>query len=207
MKKVKCLVCGYIHDESKDGPFENLPDGWVCPICKAEKSAFAPEQDAPTYTSNRDLLHDEKELTSLELSAICSNLARGCEKQYLKTESELFTKLADELKSKSEPDYDARINMLVDLVERDLSENFPLVQDIASENADRGALRAYTWSYKVTVMLKTLLERYQKVGQAMIDNTGVYVCTICGYIYVGDELPTLCPVCKVPNYKFEEIGG
>lgn len=41
----------------------------------------------------------------------------------------------------------------------------------------------------------------------MLTNTGVYVCTICGFIFIGNKLPTVCPICKVPNYKFEEIGG
>ena len=39
------------------------------------------------------------------------------------------------------------------------------------------------------------------------EGTGVYVCTICGFIYVGDELPAICPVCKVTNRKFEKIKG
>jgi rubrerythrin len=39
----------------------------------------------------------------------------------------------------------------------------------------------------------------------MLENTGVYVCTICGFIYIGDDLPEVCPVCKVPNWKFEQV--
>lgn len=41
----------------------------------------------------------------------------------------------------------------------------------------------------------------------MIENTGVYVCTICGFIYIGDTPPDLCPVCKVQNWKFEKVEG
>ena len=41
----------------------------------------------------------------------------------------------------------------------------------------------------------------------MLENSGVWVCTICGFVYVGDALPEVCPVCKVPNRKFEKIGG
>jgi flavin reductase (DIM6/NTAB) family NADH-FMN oxidoreductase RutF/rubredoxin len=48
--KYKCQVCGYIYDPAQgdpDGgikpgtPFESLPDGWVCPVCGADKSQFA----------------------------------------------------------------------------------------------------------------------------------------------------------------------
>jgi len=35
----KCSVCGYEYDDF-DGPFEELRDGWQCPICFAEKDAF-----------------------------------------------------------------------------------------------------------------------------------------------------------------------
>ncbi|MDP2743725.1 MAG: rubredoxin [Dehalococcoidia bacterium] len=49
MPRYMCLVCGYIYDpeqgdpdhEMKPGtPFEALPDGWVCPVCGADKSQF-----------------------------------------------------------------------------------------------------------------------------------------------------------------------
>lgn len=34
----KCSVCGYVYDG--DIPFEELPDDYVCPICKQPKSVF-----------------------------------------------------------------------------------------------------------------------------------------------------------------------
>ncbi|MBI4295242.1 MAG: flavin reductase [Chloroflexi bacterium] len=49
MAKYKCLVCGYIYEPEKGDPdsgvkpgtpFEELPDGWVCPVCGADKSQF-----------------------------------------------------------------------------------------------------------------------------------------------------------------------
>ncbi|MFA6129059.1 MAG: flavin reductase [Bacteroidales bacterium] len=40
-KKFKCLVCGYIYDESVEKvKFKDLPDTWVCPVCGSEKSEF-----------------------------------------------------------------------------------------------------------------------------------------------------------------------
>lgn len=47
--KYECSVCGYIYDPEVGDPengiapgtaFEKLPDGWVCPVCGAEKDAF-----------------------------------------------------------------------------------------------------------------------------------------------------------------------
>jgi len=34
-----CTVCGYVYDGS-EGPFEDLPDDWSCPLCGAGKDQF-----------------------------------------------------------------------------------------------------------------------------------------------------------------------
>jgi len=31
-----------------------------------------------------------------------------------------------------------------------------------------------------------------------------FVCSVCGYVYVGDEAPAQCPQCKAPREKFTE---
>jgi rubredoxin len=49
MDKWECTACGYVYDPRKGDPehgvppgtaFEDLPDGWVCPECGAEKNLF-----------------------------------------------------------------------------------------------------------------------------------------------------------------------
>lgn len=36
-----CKICGYVYDEKTEGvPFEELPEDWVCPLCKHPKSDF-----------------------------------------------------------------------------------------------------------------------------------------------------------------------
>jgi rubredoxin len=37
--KYICSLCAYEYDGS-DGPFEDLPDDWICPLCGATKSEF-----------------------------------------------------------------------------------------------------------------------------------------------------------------------
>ncbi len=32
-----------------------------------------------------------------------------------------------------------------------------------------------------------------------------YVCKVCGYVYEGDSAPEVCPQCKAPKEKFEEM--
>ena len=31
-----------------------------------------------------------------------------------------------------------------------------------------------------------------------------FVCSVCGYVYVGEEAPEFCPQCKAPKAKFVE---
>ena len=219
MKKYICTVCGYVYDEARGIPeagiapgttWEQLPEDWVCPLCGASKAEFKEDganTAAPKPVVKMELPVGEKELTALELSAVCSNLARGCEKQYKAEEAALFTQLADYFKAASAPVSVGSMGQLLSLVEKDLSENFSTANSVAADTKDRGALRALVWSEKVTRILKSLLTRYEKEGGAMLQNTGVYVCTICGFIYVGDNPPELCPVCKVPSWKFERIEG
>ncbi len=143
----------------------------------------------------------------MELSVVCSNLAKGCEKQYLPEQAAAFTRLAAWLREKAEPVQDASFESLLEKVEHDLSEGYPAAGAAAEKHQDRGALRSLVWSEKVTRMLASLLNRYKREGDAMLENTGVWVCPICGFVYIGDEPPERCPVCKVPGRKFEKIGG
>ncbi len=41
IKSWVCKICGYVYDEKAEGiAFEDLPDDWVCPLCKHPKSDF-----------------------------------------------------------------------------------------------------------------------------------------------------------------------
>lgn len=203
MKKYICTVCGYIHET--DG---ELPDDFKCPLCGAGKDAFKLKDDLSEKTERSlEKPHTEKELSAMEMSIICSNLARGCEKQYMTEECESFKTLAEFFRSKAKPVTEANTEKLLQLIEKDLSVGFSYGNAIAGEQQDRGALRCQVWSEKVTRMLQSLISRYQTEGDKMLENTGVYVCTVCGFVFVGDAPPELCPVCKVPSWKFEKIEG
>lgn len=54
MKRYKCQVCGYIYDPEEGDrnsgvtpgtPFEELPEGWTCPVCGAGKDFFQPLEE------------------------------------------------------------------------------------------------------------------------------------------------------------------
>ena len=221
MSKYVCSICGYIYDEATGIPeagiapgtkWEDLPDDWVCPICGATKAEFEKQGETAVSSEKKpkpvvEVPTDMQELSPLEISALCSNLARGCEKQYKSKEAGLFTELAGYFKAASPPANNPDFDQLIALIENDLEKGFANANAVASDSKDRGALRALVWSEKVTRILKSLLTRYQKEGDAMLENTGVYVCTICGFVYIGDTPPEVCPVCKVPNWKFEKVEG
>ncbi len=227
--KFICSVCGYVYDEDAGIPdkgiapgttWESLPEDWKCPLCGAAKSDFRPQESAPGGENGAgnaaaeaaaglagELEGEElRELTALETSILCSNLAKGCEKQHLAEEAEAFRRLADYYRSVMAPADGPSFEGLRALAAADLDEGYPLANAVCTEKADRGALRSLVWSEKVTRIQSSLLARFAD-GGALPEGTGVYVCPVCGFIYVGDELPELCPVCKIPNRKFEKIGG
>ncbi|WP_050637248.1 rubredoxin-like domain-containing protein [Candidatus Stoquefichus sp. SB1] len=206
MAKYVCQVCGFIYDEEKVNPkvlWDQLDSNWVCPICKAPKSAFKKLVSEPEKKMERKEV--TKDWSPLELSILLSNLAKGCEKQYLAHEQELFLQLADYYQKCSLAIPSESVLDLLPLVEEDLNQNYPLAHQTADQIHDRGAKRALVWSEKSTHMIASLLEQYQKAGNQLLKDTKVFVCEICGFISIGQQAPEICPVCKVPRLKIHEV--
>ena len=208
--KYICQICGYVYDDAKEKvPFEELPDDWKCPLCGASKSDFKPEangDEKKVVTAIEPMEADLEKLSAGQLAALCSNLARGCEKQYKQEEAGLFKQLADYFTAVVPAVNDASVEKLAKELQTD-AENYAAVRATADANADRGAARVCVWGEKVTRMLSSLVNRYLNEGEAMLKDTNIWVCTTCGFVYIGDTPPQLCPVCKVPDWKFEKIEG
>ena len=224
--RYRCGVCGYIYDEEKEGvKFADLPDDWQCPVCGEGKEGFEPveEDDGPSATSpsqpatasqpqatdapaisswESEELH---ELTAGQLSALCSNLQRGCGVQQLTREAEHFGQIAGYFESRTVTEDNDGVASILGMINSDLMD-YGDAKATAALMEDRGALRVLTWSEKVTLIMRTILERYQK-DPSFLDHTGVYVCDICGFIYIGDDPPEFCPVCKVPGHMILRIQG
>lgn len=99
------------------------------------------------------------------------------------------------------------MTQLAELIQSDLSEGYPALRSAAVSDEDRGTQRICVWGEKVTNILNILLQRWEKEGDAFMQDTEVWVCTVCGFVYIGDTAPELCPVCKVPAWKFEKSKG
>jgi len=219
VQEFKCSICGYIYDESAGIPekgiapgtkWEGIPDDFKCLICKAPKSVFKRLEESVQNTASAVIATnatapDLKELSPGEISAICSSLALGCEKQRLTAEMEAFNKLAGYFQAKTAVESGKTLDDAAKMLDDDLSNGFTAANNTAKADADRGALRSLVWSEKVSVMLKTQLDQFAKDGAAMLENTRIWVCDICGFIYIGDTPPDICPVCKVPKFKIIEV--
>ena len=204
-----CQICGYVYDDSVEKvPFSELPDTWKCPLCGAAKTDFKPDSSDVPEKENivLKMQNDLEHLTAGQLAALCSNLARGCEKQYKDKEAGQFRALADYFTATIPEVPDASVDKLALMLQDDIA-SYSEIRKTADNHNDRGTARICVWGEKVTRMLSSLVERYLLEGEELLEGTDIWVCTTCGFVYIGDEPPELCPVCKVPAWKFEKIEG
>ncbi len=208
--KYVCQICGYVYDDEKENVlFQDLPDDWVCPLCGASKAFFEAKKNSET--EKKEINISTVELKDQPLSAgqaamICSNLARGAEKQYNMQEAVLFQQLSEYFSSAVSVLEDASLQSLSSILKKDI-EAYAETRAVADAYGDRGAARVCVWGEKVTRIEASLVDRYIHDGEKMLIDTNVWVCSVCGFIYVGDTAPKLCPVCKVPDWKFEKVEG
>ena len=208
MMRYVCSICGYIYDESKEKElFSHLPDSWQCPLCGASKAFFEPEKtEMPVVekTIRTEMKNTSNGLTSGQLASLFSNLARGFEKQYKEKEAKLSLEIAAYFTSIKPVRSSVSIEELSVMLQKDIA-NYPAVRAIADDQDDRGAARVCVWGEKVTRMLSSLVDQYRQQGERMTADKNIWICSVCGFVYVGDLPPALCPVCKVPEWKFEKI--
>ena len=213
--KYVCSVCGYVYDDAVEAvPFDSLPADWECPLCHAPKAAFKPAEEpedaakdsgsGPVAMDPSDIPEDYAKLSVAQMAALCSNLARGCEKQYKTEEAAKFRELADWFTGAASPAEDASVIDIAAKLKEEIA-SYPSVDATAKAAADRGAQRACVWGEKVSVMLSSILDRYLKEYDGLLADTEIWVCTACGFVFIGNEPPEQCPVCKVPAWKFEKV--
>lgn len=89
-----------------------------------------------------------------------------------------------------------RVSQTVDLGSHTMFIGIPTAMEVLSD------ISSATYEY----YQQSIKPRPQKTGNAESGQT-IWRCTICGYEYVGEELPEdfICPVCKHPASDFEKI--
>ena len=197
--KYICPVCGYVYDEAVQGAkWSELPADWECPVCGAPKSVFVPEPEEQAKNDSVPM-----PVSVGELAAVCANLARGCEKMYMGEECELFLQLSRHYLSLVPP-AQGDVAALSKAVASAAQKQFALSKATAENAGDRGAQRAIVWGERVNFVLRSLIEKYEAEGYAALTADRIWVCSVCGFIYIGEVPPAVCPVCKVPSFKFEK---
>ena len=223
--KYICTICGYIYDEGKEKVrFNDLPEDWTCPLCGALKSDFKlleendnvdkkginefKENEEENKIKKDEIIDDDmKKLSNGQLSILFSNLARGCQKQYKFEEEKLFNELSNYFMKRTINEENLEVENLLDIAKNDLDEKYIKANTVIEEKEDRGAKRANVWGEKVTKMISSLLNMYKQRGEEMFKDKQIWICTVCGFIYVGNTPPERCPVCKVPKNKLKKVEG
>lgn len=204
--KFICPICGYVYDEEKEGiPFDRLPADWKCPLCRAPKGQFAPEAE-PKPQAEVFVPEEAEKLSWGQMAALCTDLGRACEKQLLPEQAAKFALLAERFTALVPPPEDAGTERLAQLLGEEIAA-YPGIRAAVDAQGDRGAARALVWGEKVDRMLAALLEQYREKGEALLAGTEIWLCTACGFVYIGDAPPEQCPVCRVPAWKFEQVEG
>lgn len=79
--KYRCLICGHIYDEEKEGvKFADLPADWKCPTCKQPKEKFVPVEDGMTWAAEhvvgvaKDVAEDIKNDLRANFEGECSEV-------------------------------------------------------------------------------------------------------------------------------------
>jgi len=152
------------------------------------------------------ILENLQGLSTGELAALCSNLSKACLKQLRTEEAFLFSKLAEYYERSLVSESGHTYADIEKLVRTDLSGRFPEANTIAIGASDRGSQRALVWGEKVTKLLLSLLGRREKLEAGQLALTNVFVCEVCGFIYIGDVVPEICPICKAPSSRISGIA-
>lgn len=136
------------------------------------------------------------------LSILFSNLAKASEKQQKKRIYSAYSALAEEYRESS---VKGDLKEISNSLSKTLEEDYPLLQTEAQSAGDRGAQRAYLWGQKVTTLQRSLIDRYLSKGEELLAGKDLFVCEACGFIFLGSEVPAMCPVCKAPSSRFSKI--
>ncbi|MEM1929699.1 MAG: rubrerythrin family protein [Thermofilaceae archaeon] len=89
--------------------------------------------------------------------------------------------------------------------EYEVTEMYPAYVELARFQGERGAERSFRWALeaeKIHAQLYHEAKSYVDKGQDWPLAGKVWICTICGHTYVGDQPPDKCPICGAPREKY-----
>lgn len=147
---------------------------------------------------------------------VFSSLAKACEKQFRLNEAESLWKISNYLDGimatanpQNETPPDVQNSVFFGELVSDFTADgayFEALKTEALTEKDRGALRMGVWGSKVNAIQKSTVVRYMKQGSSLLEGKSIFVCEACGFIFIGEEAPEICPVCKAPQSRFSKIS-
>ena len=216
MAKWKCKICGYVYEG------EELPEGFVCPVCKQPASAFEKVEEAPAAGASP--YAGTKTEKNLQEAFAGESQARNkytffalvAQQEGYEELAELFLKTArneqeharcwfqelghigtsaENLLSAAEGENYEWTDMYDRMAREADEEGF---HDLADRFRRVGAIeKRHEERYRKLLDDVKMKKVFEKSGQAM------WECRVCGHIVVGTKAPEVCPVCKYSQAYFE----
>ena len=216
MKKFKCKICGYIYEG------ENLPEDFICPICKAPASQFEEIKESVAAGAGKYAgTKTEKNLMEAfagesqarnkykyfamkaaqegyeQIAEIFMQTSEQ-ESQHAKMWFEAFHGIgstAENLLAAAEGENDEWTQMYARMAKEAREEGFPEI----AEKFDRVAAveKAHESRYRA------LLNRVENGHVFEETEDTVWMCRQCGHLHYGKEAPESCPTCGYSRAYFE----
>ncbi|SHE65485.1 rubrerythrin [Clostridium fallax] len=215
--KYRCTVCGYIHEGE-------LPEGFICPICKSPASVFVKVEEKSSISENANKYKGTKTEKNLMDALAGESIARnkytffadvakneGYEQIY-----QLFLKTAGNEREHSklwfkELGYlgDNKENLL-HAAEGEHYEWSDMYARFAKEAEEEGFFDLSEKFIQVAKIEKSHEDRYRKLlnnieMQKVFEKSEetMWECLNCGYLVIGKKAPDVCPVCNYAKGFFE----
>ena len=216
MVKYRCTICGYIHEGE-------LPEDYVCPLCKQPASVFEKvEEEAPAASGNR-YAGTKTEKNLMEAFAGESQarnkytyFAAVAQREGYEQLAEIFLKTARNEQEHARVWFEELGNLgttAENLAAAAAGENYEWTDmyDRMAKDAEEEGFPELAKRFRlVGAIEKAHEERYlallhnvemQKVFEKSEET--MWECRVCGHLVIGKKAPEVCPVWKVSQSFFE----
>ena len=212
----RCMICGYEYEG------EELPEDFICPLCKHPASDFEkvvaePASAANKYTGTKT----EKNLWEAfagesQARNKYTYFASKAKKEGFEQIADLFLKTADNEKENAKLWFKALGELgntaenLLHAAEGENAEWTDMYERMAREADEEGFHELAEQFRAVGAIEKAHEERYRTLlhnleAQQVFEKSSVKIweCRNCGHIVVGEKAPEYCEVCRVGKSYFE----
>lgn len=216
MKKFKCKICGYIYEG------ENLPEDFICPVCKAPASQFEEIKESTAVGAGK-YAGTKTEKNLMEAFAGESQARNKYKYFAMKAAQEGYEQIAEIFMQTSEQEsqhakmwFEAFHGIgsteenLLAAAEGENDEWTQMYVRMANEAREEGFPEIAEKFERVAAVEKAHEARYLallnrvKNGHVFEETEDtVWMCRQCGHLHYGKEAPESCPTCGYSRAYFE----